>query len=382
MSRGTTTGSARDVRLDSVAIPSPADAEAALAAAVARIGPLDESAMAVAAAGLDGLTKPPGSLGRLEGIAIDLAGITGRPAPAVDRRAIVVAAADHGVARQGVSAYPAEVTAQMVANFLGGGAAIDVLAAGLGARLVVLDVGVAGPPPTTEPASGVTYVGRRVRPGTDDLSVGPAMSRDEAQQAIGVGLAVADALAAGGVELLGVGEMGIGNTTAASAIVAAMTGAGPASVTGRGTGLDDAGRARKIAIIERALAANATRPDDPVGVLAAVGGLEIAALCGLIIGAAAAAIPVVLDGFITGAAALLASTLAPDLPPRLFAGHRSVEPGHAVVLARLWRDPLLDLDLRLGEGTGAALAMGIITAAVRLRDGMATFEGAAVSGPG
>jgi nicotinate-nucleotide--dimethylbenzimidazole phosphoribosyltransferase len=381
MSRGTTTDGAPDPGLDAVTIPSPIEAEAALAAAVARIGPLDESAMAIAAAGLDGLTKPPGSLGRLEGIVVDLAGITGRAAPSVDRRTIVVAAADHGVARQGVSAYPAAVTTQMVANFLGGGAAIDVLAAGLRARLVVLDVGVAGPAPTTEPVSGVSYLGRRVRAGTDDLSVGPAMSRDEAQQAIGIGLAVAEALAADGVELLGVGEMGIGNTTAASAIVAAMTGGAPGSVTGRGTGLDDAGRARKIATIERALARNATRPDDPVGVLAAVGGLEIAALCGLILGAAAAAIPVVLDGFITGAAALLASTLAPDLPPRLFAGHRSVEPGHAVVLARLWRDPLLDLDLRLGEGTGAALAMGIITAAVRLRDGMATFEGAAVSGP-
>ena len=382
MSRKALSSMAVDVWLDAVSIPSPSEADDALAAAVARIGPLDETAMGVAAAGLDRLTKPPGSLGRLEGIAIDLAGITGRPAPAVDRRAIVVAAADHGVARQGVSAYPSEVTTQMVANFVGGGAAIDVLAAGLGARLVVLDVGVAGPPPTAEPAPGVTYVGRRIRAGTDDLSAGPAMTRDEARQAIGLGLAVADALAVEGIELLGVGEMGIGNTTAASAIVAAMTGATAASVTGPGTGLDDAGRVHKIATIERALARHALRSDDPVGVLAAVGGLEIGALCGLLIGAAAAGIPVVLDGFITGAAALLASALAPELPPRLFAGHRSVEPGHAVVLARLWRDPLLDLDLRLGEGTGAALAMGIITAAVRLRDGMATFEDAAVSGPG
>ena len=382
MSRETAPARPTHDRLETVTIPSRAEAEAALAAAVERIGPLDESAMALAAAGLDRLTKPPGSLGRLEGIAVDLAGITGRAAPAVDRRAIVVATADHGVARQGVSAYPPEVTSQMVANFLGGGAAIDVLAAGLDAALVVLDVGVAGPPPTTEPVPGVTYLGRRIRAGTDDLSAGPAMSRDEAYQAIGIGLAVADALAAGGVELLGIGEMGIGNTTAASAIVAAMTGSAPDSVTGRGAGLDDAGRARKVATIERALARHGSRRDDPIGVLAALGGLEIGALCGLLIGAAAAGIPVVLDGFITGAAALLASALAPDLPPRLIAGHRSVEPGHAIVLARLWRDPLLDLDLRLGEGTGAALAMGIVIAAVRLRDGMATFEDAAVSGPG
>ena len=382
MSRETAPARSTHVRLETVTIPSRAEAEAALAAAVERIGPLDESAMALAAAGLDRLTKPPGSLGRLEGIAVDLAGITGRVAPAVDRRAIVVATADHGVARQGVSAYPPEVTSQMVANFLGGGAAIDVLSAGLDAALVVLDVGVAGPPPTTEPVPGVTYMGRRIRAGTDDLSAGPAMSRDEAYQAIGIGLAVADALAVGGVELLGIGEMGIGNTTAASAIVAAMTGSAPESVTGRGAGLDDAGRVRKIATIERALARHEPRRDDPVGVLAALGGLEIGALCGLLIGVAAAGIPVVLDGFITGAAALLASALAPDLPPRLIAGHRSVEPGHAIVLAGLWRDPLLDLDLRLGEGTGAALAMGIVIAAVRLRDGMATFEDAAVSGPG
>jgi nicotinate-nucleotide--dimethylbenzimidazole phosphoribosyltransferase len=363
-------------------IPSAAEAEAALVAAVARIGPLDDEAMTAAAAHLDRLTKPPGSLGRMEGIAIDLAGITGQPRPAVDRRAIVVAAADHGVARQGVSAYPPEVTAQMVANFLDGGAAICVLAAGLDARLVVLDVGVAGPTPATARTAEVNYLGMRVREGTADLSVGPAMTRDDAMRAIGVGLAVADRLARDGVQLLGLGEMGIGNTTAASAIVAAMTGSPPAAVTGRGTGLDDARRAHKIVTIEAALALHRPAPGDPIGVLAAVGGLEIGALCGLLLGAAAAGIPIVLDGFITGAAALLAASLAPDLPPRLFAGHRSVEPGHGIVLARLWRDPLLDLDLRLGEGTGAALAMGLVVAATRLRDGMATFESAAVSGPG
>ena len=249
---------------------------------------------------------------------------------------------------------------------------------------MVLDVGVAGPPPTARPAPGVTYLGRRVRAGTDDLSVGPAMSRDEALQAIGVGLAVADALAADGVELLGVGEMGIGNTTSASAIVAAhdrtQPGVGdrPRDRAGRGRpgtqGRDHrAGRWPGTPSV----------PDDPVGVLAAVGGLEIARpvrpahrggrgrpsrSCSM--------------GSSPARRRCSRAPSPPDLPPRLFAGHRSVEPGHAVVLARLWRDPLLDLDLRLGEGTGAAMAMGIITAAVRLRDGMATFDDAAVSGPG
>ena len=362
-------------------IPTPAEAERALADAVAAIAPLDAVAMAAAATRLDQLTKPPGSLGRLETVAIQLAGIRGRPTPTVERRAIVVAAADHGVTRQGVSAYPAEVTAQMVANFLAGGAAIDVLAAGLGARLTVLDVGVASPIPDVPASGAATYLDRRIRAGTDDLSIGPAMPRDDARRAIGVGLTVAADLAAEGVELLGVGEMGIGNTTAASAIVAALTGRAAADVTGRGTGLADEALVRKIAVVDAAIDRHRPAADDPIGVLAAVGGLEIGALAGLILGAAAARIPVVLDGFITGSAALLAAGLAPALPARLLAGHRSVEPGHAVVLETLGLTPLLDLDLRLGEGTGAALAMGLVVAATRLRDGMATFAAADVSGP-
>lgn len=364
------------------AIPSPADAERALADAVAAIEPLDPVAMATASARLDQLTKPPGSLGRLEAVAIQLAGIRGIATPVVDRRAIVVAAADHGVTRQGVSAYPAEVTAQMVANFLAGGAAIDVLAAGLGARLTVLDIGVASPIPDVPASGAATYLDRRLRPGTDDLSIGPAMTRDDAWRSIGVGLAVAADLAADGVELLGVGEMGIGNTTAASAVVAAMTGRTAADVTGRGTGLADDALARKVAVVDVALARHRPDPADPVGALATVGGLEIGALTGLLIGAGAARIPVVLDGFITGSAAMLAAGLAPGLAARLLAGHRSVEPGHAVVLDALGLVPLLDLDLRLGEGTGAALAMGLVVATTRLRDGMATFASADVSGPG
>ena len=357
----------------------------AAVAAVEALGPLDEAAMAAARAHLDALTKPRGSLGRLEELLVLLAGITGEAAPRIDEPAIVVAAADHGVARRGVSAYPPEVTPQMVANFLAGGAAINQLALGIGASLVVLDVGVAGPVPEPRPPAAlegrVRLVRHRVRAGTEDMTQGPAMRRDEAMDAIGAGIEVADALVAAGTRLMGVGEMGIGNTTAASAIAAVLTGFPPDAVTGPGTGLDAEGRRRKVQAIERALAVNRPDPTDPLGVLAAVGGLEIAALTGVILGAAAARVPVVLDGFITGAAALIARDLAPAVGPRLLAGHRSPEPGHALVLQRLGLRPMLELDLRLGEGTGAALAMGLVQAAVRVRDGMATFGDAGVSGP-
>jgi nicotinate-nucleotide--dimethylbenzimidazole phosphoribosyltransferase len=351
---------------------------------VAAIGLLDVSAMADTAVHVDRLTKPPGSLGRLEEIVVRLAGITGDPRAGVDRRAIVVAAGDHGVTRQGVSAYPADVTAQMVANFVTGGAAINALARAVGAEVTVVDVGVASAipdAPAPDAPGGARLVRARVRAGSADMTETAAMTRDEALAAIGVGLATTERAVADGVELLGVGEMGIGNTTAASAIVAALTGRPPADVTGRGTGVDDAGRARKVDAIERALALHRPDPADPIGVLAAVGGLEIAALVGVILAAAADRVPLVLDGFITGAAALVASGLAPTVGERLFAGHRSVEPGHAVVLDRLGTRPLLDLDLRLGEGTGAALAMGLIVAAVQARDGMATFDAAGVDGP-
>lgn len=352
-------------------------------AAIAALGPLDVAAMAAARAHLDGLTKPPGSLGRLEELAISLAGITGRPRPSMARRAIVVAAGDHGVTRQGVSAYPPAVTPQMVANFVGGGAAINVLAATVGASVTVIDVGVAGAIPDVPLGGqrGGRLVHARIRPGTRDMTEGPAMTRAEAAGAIGVGMAVIDDLSASGLDVVGMGEMGIGNTTAASAIAAVMTGAPPAAVTGHGTGIDDATRLRKVTVIEEALARNAPDPLDPIGVLAAVGGFEIGALVGVILGAAANRVPVVLDGFITGAAALLAAGLSPRIAERLIASHQSVEPGHAIVLERLGLRPLLDLDLRLGEGTGAALAIGLIHAAVRLRDEMATFESAAVSGP-
>jgi nicotinate-nucleotide--dimethylbenzimidazole phosphoribosyltransferase len=347
------------------------------------IGPLDAGAMAMAAAHLDRLTKPPGSLGQLETLVIELAGITGRADASVGQGVMVVAAGDHGVTRQGVSAYPSDVTAQMVANFVAGGAAINVLGAWAGLRVVVVDAGVASPIPArgADPDRGGRLVQARIRDGTADMTLGPAMTRAEALRAVAVGIDLASELSASGVDLVGIGEMGIGNTTAASAICAVLTGRPVAEVTGRGTGIDDATHRQKIGAIERALEVNVPDRRDPIGVLAAIGGFEIALLVGVILGAAEAGIPVVLDGFITGAAALVAVALQPAVAPRLIAAHRSMEPGHAVILETLGRRPLLDLDLRLGEGTGAALAMGLIEAAVRVRDEMATFESAAISGP-
>ena len=345
------------------------------------LGPLDAAAIAAATAHLDSLTKPPGSLGRLEALAVQLAGITAEAKPAFRRRAIVVAAADHGVVAQGVSAYPSDVTPQMIANFLRGGAAIDALARTVGAELIVVDAGVAAPVPTVDRRADVRLIAAPIRPGTSDMSRGPAMTRAEAFAAIGLGIAIAGDMADDGVDLVGVGEMGIGNTTAASAITAAMTGLAPERVTGRGTGIDDATHRRKIDVVARALDINQPTPADPVGTLAAVGGFEVGVLVGVLLGTAAARIPVILDGFITGAAALIASGLAPGIEPRLIAAHRSVEPGHAVVLERLGLRPLLELDLRLGEATGAALAMSLVDAAIAVRDGMATFDAAGVSGP-
>jgi nicotinate-nucleotide--dimethylbenzimidazole phosphoribosyltransferase len=282
--------------------------------------------------------------------------------------------------RHQVSAWPSEVTAQMVATFLAGRAAISTIAAAGDISIVVLDVGVASPIPAGAAASaGAVLVQAKVRPGTADFTEGPAMTPAGAAAAIEIGLDAVDQAIADGVQLLGVGEMGIGNTTSASAIVAALTGRDPREVTGRGTGVDDAGWTRKVDAIERGIAANALDPADPLGVLATLGGFEIAALVGVIAGAAARQVPLVLDGFITGAAALVASALEPAIVPRLLAGHRSVEPGHMIVLERLGLRPLLDLDMRLGEGTGAALAMGLVVAAAAVRDGMATFEEAAVS---
>ena len=321
---------------------------------------------------LDRLTKPPGSLGRLETLVVQLAGISGSASPRIERPAVVVFAADHGVAAQGVSAYPSSVTAQMLANFEAGGAAINVLARAAGAELVVVDVGVAGTGPSAS---------SRIRAGTRDMTVEPAMTRDEVVAALAVGREVVQGLVGEGCDAIALGEMGIGNTTAASALVAALTGRAPAEVTGRGTGLDADAVRHKVAVIERALERHQPRSDDALGALAAVGGLEIAALVGAMVAAAEAHVPVVLDGFITGAAALVAVGIAPNVGPRLIASHRSAEPGHRVVLEQLGLQPLLDLDLRLGEGSGAALALPLIRAATRILDEMATFDSAGIAGP-
>jgi nicotinate-nucleotide--dimethylbenzimidazole phosphoribosyltransferase len=328
---------------------------------------------------LDRLTKPPGSLGRLEEIAVRLAALRGR-APSVERPVIFTFAADHGVAAEGVSAYPQSVTAQMVENFLAGGAAINVLARQAGARLVVADFGVASPI-----GANPALIRRRRGAGTANMAIGPAMSRADAVAAIEDGAALAlaaiDGGAAAGADLVGTGEMGIANTTAASAITAALAGADPALVTGAGTGLDEAGVRRKAGVIRRALDVNRPDPSDALDVLAKVGGFEIAGLVGVVLAAAARRIPVALDGFISGAAALVAARLAPGARAALFASHRSAEPGHALVLRDLGLTPYLELSMRLGEGTGAALFVHLARAAAGVYGEMATFKSAGVDGP-
>jgi nicotinate-nucleotide--dimethylbenzimidazole phosphoribosyltransferase len=328
---------------------------------------------------LDAKTKPPGSLGRLEELACRLAAIRGRMPEGPLHPAIVVAAADHGVAARGVSAYPIEVTAQMLSNFAGGGAAICVLAREAGARLVVVDAGVIG-------GAAVAGVRTEVVDGvrcTEDLTVGPAMSRSTATGMIERGIALAEELAAEGVQILGLGEMGIANTTSASALTAVLLPAEPSLVCGPGTGIDDAGLARKVDAVRRGLAANGLpRPDaEPADVLSAVGGLEIAFLVGVTLGAAARRIPVLLDGFVSSVAALVAYGFREAAAASLVAATRSPEPGHALVLERLGLEPLLDLGLRLGEGTGAALALPLVRSSIAILTDMATFDAAGISGP-
>jgi nicotinate-nucleotide--dimethylbenzimidazole phosphoribosyltransferase len=346
-----------------------------LARTIAAIQPLDRAAMDAAEARQRQLTKPPRALGRLETLSVQLAGITGKARPRIERKVVAVMAADHGVVAQGVSAFPAEVTPGMVMNFVAGGAAINVLARLVGAHVVVTDVGV-----NADLSNVVGVRHRKVRMGTDDMSVGPAMSRDDALEAIGVGIDVVDEELSGGLDLIATGDMGIGNTTASSAVIAALTGLPVARVTGRGTGISTDALAGKIAVIERALAVNAPDPKDPVDVLAKVGGLEIAALAGVVLGAAAHRVPVVMDGFISAAAVLCAVRLCHEAVDYVMPSHVSIEIGHQAVLDELGLIALFDLEMRLGEGTGAALAMGIIEAAARILDEMATFESAGVAG--
>jgi nicotinate-nucleotide--dimethylbenzimidazole phosphoribosyltransferase len=349
-----------------------------LEAAVARVEPIDPLWRTRARARLADLTKPLHSLGRLESIAERLCAIQQTISPCVQRRRIVVFAADHGVAEERVSAYPPGVTAQMVANFLRGGAAINALADRARAELWVVDVGVGGPV-GIEQGAGATFLSRRVREGSRNLACGPAMTAPELDAAIGVGLEAAARAGSDGVTLLACGEMGIGNTTAASAITAALAGRSALDVTGHGTGIDEETHRRKVAIVARALEVNAPGT-GPSEILRNVGGLEIAAIVGAYIGAAAQRIAIVGDGFIATAAALVAARLCPPFLDYWFAGHLSPEPGHAVQLALLGERPLLDLEMRLGEGTGAALAMGLFDAAAAVMTGMSTFDAAGVSG--
>jgi nicotinate-nucleotide--dimethylbenzimidazole phosphoribosyltransferase len=346
---------------------------------VASIGPVEEAVRAETERRLNAKTKPPASLGRLEELACRLAAIRGEMPTEPLRPAIVVAAADHGVWAEGVSPYPQEVSGQMLANFAVGGAAVAVLARHAGATLVVVDAGVVDAPPVAGVRSLVVDGVR----GTANMADGPAMERDVAVGSIERGIELAGELAGDGVQLVAVGDMGIANTTAASALCAALLPATPASVCGRGTGLDDAGVAHKVEVVRAALAVNGLTSTkaavDPLEVLAAVGGLEIAFLAGVILGAAARRMPVLLDGFVTGAAALVAVKLSPAAADAMIAATRSPEPGHTLVLERLGLEPLLDLGLRLGEGSGAALALPIVHSAIAILTEMATFEAAGVS---
>jgi nicotinate-nucleotide--dimethylbenzimidazole phosphoribosyltransferase len=351
------------------------DAVAPLAELCAAVSPLDHAAMATALERQGRLTKPQGSLGALEDLSVRLAGIAGGcPPPLPEPAAVAVFAADHGVHAQDVTAWPQEVTAQMVANFLAGGAVVNAFAAQAGAEIVVVDVGVCG---ELDPAPGL--LPRKIAPGTRDFTVGPAMTRQQAEAAIVVGAEVARDLVTAGNRCLLTGDMGIANTTASAALICAFTGAGPAKMTGRGAGIDDATLARKVDAIRRGLAAHAPDPADPVGVVAAFGGFEHAALAGFIVGAAALRIPVILDGLISGAAALVAAALAPAAVDYCVAGHLSVEPGHAAALGQLGLTPLVDLGLRLGEGTGALLALPIVQSAARALRDVATFDSAGVT---
>ena len=338
------------------------------------IEPLDNEAMSEARKRQDDLTKPQGSLGQLESLSIQIAGIKRNPRPRIAQKVIFTLAGDHGVTKEGVSAYPSEVTPQMVYNFLRGGAAINVLARYIEARVVIADLGVASILERHPDLSD-----RKVGLGTQNMAKGPAMSKEEAIRSIEAGMELVEKELSKGVDILGTGDMGIGNTTASSAITAALTGADVAAVTGRGTGLDDKGWEKKVKVIQQALERNRPDPKDAIDVLSKVGGFEIGGIAGVILAGARYRIPVVLDGFISGAAALIATILSPHTKPYLIASHQSVEEGHRIILDHLGLKPLLNLGLRLGEGTGAALGIFLVEASLKILGEMATFSEAGVS---
>lgn len=338
------------------------------------IGPLDRDLMAKASLKQDSLTKPRGSLGKLEDLSIKLAGIYGTLSPSISRKVVFTMAADHGVTEEGVSAYPSEVTMQMVLNFARGGAAINVLARCVGAEVRVVDMGV-----DAEVTWPDCILSRKVAMGTRNMCKGPAMSSEEASQSVLTGAELAARAVGEGANAIAVGDMGIGNTTAASAITAVVTGRSVPSVTGRGTGVDDATLSMKVRAIERAIEVNVPDPANGLDVLSKIGGFEIGGIAGVILGAASRGVPVFIDGFVSSSAALVADAIAPACRDYVIASHLSVEPGHSIVLEHMGLEPLLDLRMRLGEGTGAALAFSVADAACRIMSDMATFEGAGVS---
>jgi nicotinate-nucleotide--dimethylbenzimidazole phosphoribosyltransferase len=343
---------------------------------VSRIVPQDEAFRGLAKERLDQLTMPHWALGRLMDLAVDLAGMTRSMTPRTGRKAVVVMAGDHGVVEEGVTKYPQEVTPQMVFNFLNGGAGINALAQLTNATVFVVDMGVAGDLSAAKDSD--LFMSRPVRPGTANIAAGPAMSRFDAVQSLETGIQIAVELGES-YDLLGTGDMGIGNTTPSSAIIATFTGASPADVTGRGTGIDEDQFKHKIGVIEKILQINKPDPSDALEVLAKVGGFEIGGIAGLILGAASLQKPILIDGLISTAGALIAYGLAPAAADYMIAAHMSVEQGHKAALGFIGKRPLLDLDLRLGEGTGAAVAMPLVDGAVRILTQVATFEEAAVS---
>lgn len=356
-------------------MPDPDIREGGMASVLSALERPNEDVRTRAQARLDSLTKPVGSLGRLEDVAVHYLGIIGKVAPPRLDPVVFTLAADHGVTAEEVSAYPQSVTAQMVKNFVRGGAGVNVLARHAEASLRLVDMGVAA-----DLSEYAGLLNRKIAFGTRNFLREPAMSREQALQSIQVGMDLAKAACADGKNLLAVGEMGIGNTTTSAAIVSVLTGQRVEYVTGRGTGIDDEHLKRKVSVIEQALALHQPSPADGLDVLTKVGGFEIGGMVGLMLGAAACHVPVVLDGFITGASALIAVALEPKCREYLIASHTSAEPGHRIVLDHLGLDPLLDLRMRLGEGTGACLAVTLIHAALKLYSEMATFEEAQVDG--
>jgi nicotinate-nucleotide--dimethylbenzimidazole phosphoribosyltransferase len=332
---------------------------------------IDKNLMETAQNRLDSLTKPKGSLGRLEGLAKHIVGITGKESPILKNKFIVTMAADHGIVKEGVSSFPQEVTKQMVLNFIKGGAAINILARHAGVKLIVVDMGVASYIP-----SHSSLINKKIGLGTKNFLTGPAMTRNEAIKSINAGISVVMELVNEGCDIIGTGDMGIGNTTASSAITALITGSPVDLVTGKGTGIDDENLSKKISIIKKAVSLNLPNKDDPLDVLSKVGGFEIGGIAGVILGAAYKRIPVVIDGFISGTAALIAERLETKVREYLIASHRSQEKGHNIILKYLGLSPLLDLKMRLGEGTGSALGISLADASTKILTQMSTFKNA------